>query len=194
MVAGKMEFYNSLKAIFLHLDNAEKAFLSQFNLSVPRFYTLFHIYNHPGINYIDLTDLLLCTKSNTTRIVRSLQKEGLIDRRNHPDDGRSFQLFLTDAGKDLYERIYPQYVAHVNKLMSHFSDAELNRYSLVSFHIENTLAEAILGGYSAQAEPSSRYSPQNLQEQNSPPHCEAEMSVYQGEKPNYSNLIKGEKI
>ena len=193
MYTEKMEFYKSLKAIFLHIDNAEKAFLNQFKLSVPRFYTLFHIYNHPGINYIDLTDLLLCTKSNTTRIVRSLQKEGLIDRRNHPDDGRSFQLFLTDAGKDLFERIYPQYLAHINWLMSHFTDAELNRYSLVSYSIENTLAKAILGGHSAQAEP--RYTAtQALQEQSFPLNCAAEMSVYQGEEPNYSNLIKGEKI
>ena len=193
MYAEKMEFYKSLKAIFLHIDNAEKAFLNQFKLSVPRFYTLYHIYNHPGINYIDLTDLLLCTKSNTTRIVRSLQKEGLIDRKNHPDDGRSFQLFLTDAGKDLFERIYPQYLAHINWLMSHFTDAELNRYSLVSYSIENTLAEAILGGHSAQAEP--RYTvTQTLQEQSFPLNCAAEMSIYQGEKPNYSNLIKGEKI
>ena len=193
MYTEKMKFYKSLKAIFLHIDNAEKAFLNQFKLSVPRFYTLFHIYNHPGINYIDLTDLLLCTKSNTTRIVRSLQKEGLIDRRNHPDDGRSFQLFLTDAGKDLFERIYPQYLAHINWLMSHFTDAELNRYSLVSYSIENTLAEAILGGHSAQAEP--RYTvTQTLQKQSFPLNCAAEMSIYQGEKPNYSNLIKGEKI
>jgi len=193
MYTEKMEFYRSLKAIFLHIDNAEKAFLNQFKLSVPRFYTLYHIYNHPGINYIDLTDLLLCTKSNTTRIVRSLQKEGLIDRKNHPDDGRSFQLFLTDAGKDLFERIYPQYLAHINWLMSHFTDAELNRYSLVSYSIENTLAEAILGGHSAQAEP--RYTvTQTLQEQSFPLNCAAEMSIYQGEKPNYSNLIKGEKI
>jgi len=193
MYTEKMEFYKSLKAIFLHIDNAEKAFLNQFKLSVPRFYTLYHIYNHPGINYIDLTDLLLCTKSNTTRIVRSLQKEGLIDRKNHPDDGRSFQLFLTDAGKDLFERIYPQYLAHINWLMSHFTDAELNRYSLMGYSIENTLAEAILGGHSAQAEP--RYTvTQTLQEQSFPLNCAAEMSVYQGEKPNYSNLIKGEKI
>jgi len=191
MYAEKMEFYKSLKAIFLHIDNAEKAFLSQFRLSVPRFYTLYHIYNHPGINYIDLTDLLLCTKSNTTRIVRSLQKEGLIDRRNHPDDGRSFQLFLTDAGKDLFERIYPQYLAHINWLMSHFTDAELNRYSLVSYSIENTLAEAILGGNSGQTELPSRTA-QEIQEQSFPLNCEAEMSVYQGEKPNYSNLFKGE--
>ncbi len=191
MYAEKMAFYKSLKAIFLHIDNAEKAFLSQFRLSVPRFYTLYHIYNHPGINYIDLTDLLLCTKSNTTRIVRSLQKEGLIDRKNHPDDGRSFQLFLTDAGKDLYERIYPQYLAHINWLMSHFTDAELNRYSLVSYSIENTLAEAILGGNSGQTELPSRTT-QEIQEQSFPLNCEVEMSVYQGEKPNYSNLFKGE--
>jgi hypothetical protein len=36
--------------------------------------------------------------------------------------------------------------------MSHFTDAELKRYSLMGYSIENTLAEAILGGHSAQAE------------------------------------------
>lgn len=157
--------YNSLKAIFLHIDNAEKAFLNQFKLSVPRFYLLMHIYNHPGINYIELSDLMLCTKSNTTRIVRSSQKKGLIDRRNHPDDGRSFQLFLTEAGIALFEQVYPKYVAHIQKLMSHFDEEEIRQYNLMSHTIENTLAKAIIGERLAHAEaPSSPYS-ESLQEQ-----------------------------
>jgi DNA-binding MarR family transcriptional regulator len=102
MYPEKMEFYRSLKAIFLHIDNAEKAFLNQFKLSYHVSIPLSYLQS-PWDQYIDLTDLLLCTKSNTTRIVRSLQKEGLIDRKNHPDDGRSFQLFLTDAGKDFFD-------------------------------------------------------------------------------------------
>ena len=75
--------------------------------------------------------------------------------------------------------------------MSHFTDAELNRYSLVSYSIENTLAKAILGGNSGQTESPSRPA-QELQEQSFPLNCAAEMSDYQGETPNYSNLFKGE--
>ena len=76
----KFELYESLKSIFLHIDNHEKAFLAKFGLNVPRFYVLMHVQQNPGINYIVLSDLLLCTKSNTTRIVRGMQQDGLITR------------------------------------------------------------------------------------------------------------------
>mgnify|MGYP000006196597 CR=1 FL=1 len=140
MASERMAFYESLKAIFLHIDNHEKAFLSQFNLSIPRFYALLHIHNHPGINYIDLSDLMLCTKSNTTRVVQGMQKDGLVVRKTHPSDRRSFQLSLTESGSLLYQRVYPEYLALVERLMSLFSDEELERYTAASKYIENTLA------------------------------------------------------
>ena len=145
----KFELYESLKSIFLHIDNHEKAFLAQFGLNVPRFYVLVHVQEHAGINYIDLSDLLLCTKSNTTRIVRGMQKDGLINRENDPNDRRSYQLTLTKAGQDLFNRVYPDYKLLVNKLMSRLDEAKLNDYLKASSEIENTLApdrvEPILG-------------------------------------------------
>lgn len=140
MAPERMVFYESLKAIFLHIDNHEKAFLNRFNLSIPRFYALLHIHNHPGINYIDLSNLMLCTKSNTTRVVQGMQKDGLVVRNMHPEDRRSFQLSLSPTGNALYQRVYPEYLALVDKLMSLFSDEELERYAVASNHIENTLA------------------------------------------------------
>ncbi len=105
MAPERMVFYESLKAIFLHIDNHEKAFLNRFNLSIPRFYALLHIHNHPGINYIDLSDLMLCTKSNTTRVVQGMQKDGLVVRNMHPEDRRSFQLSLSPTGTASLSRI-----------------------------------------------------------------------------------------
>jgi len=140
MAPERMVFYESLKAIFLHIDNHEKAFLNRFNLSIPRFYALVHIHNHPGINYIDLSDLMLCTKSNTTRVVQGMQKDGLVLRKMDPADRRSFQLSLSQSGNALFQKVYPEYVALVDSLMSLFSDEELERYALASNHIENTLA------------------------------------------------------
>jgi len=140
MVPERMVFYESLKAIFLHIDNHEKAFLSRYNLSVPRFYALLHIHNHPGINYIDLSDRMLCTKSNTTRVVQGMQKDGLVLRKADPADRRSFQLSLSQSGDALFQKVYPEYLALIDKLMSLFSDEELARYTVASNHIENTLA------------------------------------------------------
>lgn len=135
--------YQSLKAIFLHIDNHEKSLLNKFDLSVARFYTLMHIHNNPGINYIDLSDLMLCTKSNTTRIVSSLQKDGFVDRSPHPIDGRVYQLALTAKGEGLYKKVYPEYIKQINGLMSIFNEKELENYTEVSHQIERKLAPVI---------------------------------------------------
>lgn len=140
MAHDKMVLYDSLKAIFLHIDNHEKALFSEFDLTLPRFYVLLHLSKHPGINFIDLSDLMLCTKSNTTRIVQSMQKDGLVQREVHPDDGRSFQLRLTPAGQAALDRVLPQYNDLVISLMSSFDEEKVREYTVVSQHIESTLA------------------------------------------------------
>ena len=139
MQQTKFELYESLKSIFLHIDNHEKAFLSRYGLNVPRFYVLMHVENNPGINYILLSDLLLCTKSNTTRIVRGMQKDGLITREVDPDDRRSYRLTLSKAGRDLFDRVYPDYKMQVDGLMSRLDKAKLEDYLKASSEIENTL-------------------------------------------------------
>jgi len=147
MQQTKFELYKSLKSIFLHIDNHEKSFLGQFGLNIPRFFVLMHVENNPGINYIVLSDLLLCTKSNTTRIVRGMQKEGLINRENDPSDRRSYRLTLTKAGHDLFTRVHPDYKLLVDRLMSTLDKAKIDDYLKASLEIENTLtpgrAEAI---------------------------------------------------
>lgn len=140
MSQDRIKLYESLKAIFLHIDNHEKAYLTRFGLNIPRFYVLIHIAHNPGMNYIDLSDRLLCTKSNTTRIMQGMLKDDLITRHSDPKDGRSFQLFLTEKGNTLLERVYPGFVDQVNQLMSPFTKEEIQTYLKVAYHIESTLS------------------------------------------------------
>ncbi len=140
MSQKQMHLYESLKAIFLHIDNHEKTYLSDFGLNVPRFYILLHVSHNPGINYIDLSDRLLCTKSNTTRVIQGMVKDGLITRKNDPNDGRSFQLYLTDNGTDLLARVYPGFVKQIESLMSCFDEQETDHFLEVSQYIESSLS------------------------------------------------------
>ena len=128
--------YYSLKSIFLHIDNHEKMLLAQFNLSIPRFYILMHIHDHPEINYNDLSDLLLCTKSNTSRVVSSMQRDGLVERSVNPEDRRSFHLYLTERGSHLFKEVYSTYQEHIKQLLAKFSEDQLQTYTAVSAHIE----------------------------------------------------------
>lgn len=140
MSQKKMHLYESLKAIFLHIDNHEKTYLSNQGLNIPRFYILLHVSHNPGINYIDLSDRLLCTKSNTTRVVQGMVKDGFITRHNDPNDRRSYQLYLTEKGANLLSRVYPGFVKQIESLMSCFNEQETSQYLEVSQHIESSLS------------------------------------------------------
>lgn len=130
-------FYFSLKSIFLHIDNWEKMLFSKYGLSVPRFYILMHIYNQPGINYSDLTDLMLCTKSNITRVVGAMKRDGLVKRIVNPEDKRSYHLYLQTKGEGLYKEAYSAYLRQINQLLAKFSDDQLTTYTAISEKIED---------------------------------------------------------
>ncbi|MBW6465091.1 MAG: MarR family transcriptional regulator [Brevefilum sp.] len=142
--------YYSLKSIFLHIDNREKMLLAHFNLSIPRFYILMHIHDHPGINYNDLSNLLLCTKSNTSRVVSAMQRDGLVKRNVNPDDRRSFHLDLTERGNNLFKEVYSTYQEHIKQLLAKFSEDQLQAYTMVSAHIEELVEPDLNKGIDLQ--------------------------------------------
>lgn len=95
------EIYSLLKEIFLLLDDGDRRLFGRFNLTVPRFYVLYHLGEEPGISVSQLSRLMFCDKSNITRLIHGLQSEGLVTRRPHESDGRVLRLFLTPEGEAL---------------------------------------------------------------------------------------------
>ena len=63
-----------------------------------------HIGERPGISFSDLSHLLICDKSNATRIIKGLEGDGLVYRRPHETDGRALRLYLSDKGKALRKK------------------------------------------------------------------------------------------
>jgi DNA-binding MarR family transcriptional regulator len=53
----------------------------------------------------ELAEQLFCDASNVTGIVDRLEARGLVERRASPDDRRVKMLCLTEAGKELRERV-----------------------------------------------------------------------------------------
>jgi DNA-binding MarR family transcriptional regulator len=133
------KLYFSLKSIFLHIDNQEKSLLARFNLNIPRFYIMMHVHNHPGINYIELSELMLCTKGNTTRVVRAMQNEDLLTRQVNTTDRRCYHLYLTQKGEILFKEVNLAYNKHINHLISNFSEDQLASYTITSDHIEEVV-------------------------------------------------------
>ncbi len=64
-----------------------------------------------------LADATFRDKAGATRIVTALEQRGLVARRPDPSDARSKQVWLTDAGRALHARLWPEVQALRAELM-----------------------------------------------------------------------------
>jgi DNA-binding MarR family transcriptional regulator len=99
------QLYNILKETFFLLDDGDRHLLNEYNISPSRFFAMVHINEEPGISSSELSDRLLCDKSNVTRIVRGLENQGFIRREPHETDGRTLCLYLTEQGLETCNHI-----------------------------------------------------------------------------------------
>jgi DNA-binding MarR family transcriptional regulator len=73
-----------------------------------------------GIRPTDLAARSLLTKSGVTRAVDRLERDGLVERRACPTDGRGQHIVLTARGRRLVRRAAP---GHMRLVAKHFGDA-----------------------------------------------------------------------
>ena len=92
------QLYNLFIKTYLLLSDGDRRFFLRFQLSQARYYALIHIHNEPGITLTELSKRLLCTKGNTTRILNSLEQDGLLIRQLDAYDKRVYQLKLSESG------------------------------------------------------------------------------------------------
>lgn len=124
-----MTLYNTFKEIYFSLDNGDRRLLEGYKLSVPRFYLLKHISANPGITLTQLSGLMLTDKSNITRLIQSIEAEGLVTRQQHESDGRALSLNLTEAGHRLLAEAF---TAHANFTHERFAPLQEQANTLLA--------------------------------------------------------------
>lgn len=138
--------YNMLKQTFILLDDGDRRLFSRFNLTAPRYYALLHVSEKPGLSSSELSDRLLCDKSNVTRIVKGLEGSGYLIRKPHETDGRTLRLYLTELGKEICSSVS---MAHQNynelrlSCINELSQGNLlENLSLLNESLQNELSQS----------------------------------------------------
>lgn len=68
-----------------------------------QFRVLTHLWKNDGVQQSELALSTHRNRANVTRIIDILEREGIVERRDDPNDRRVFRIFLTDLGKSLKE-------------------------------------------------------------------------------------------
>ncbi len=71
-----------------------------------------------------LAEKIGVTKATMTGFIDGLQREGLVSRLMHDEDGRMLQIKLTPLGEEKLDEVMPDYYRRVGALMSVLSEAQ----------------------------------------------------------------------
>lgn len=80
-----------------------------------------------GISQRALSDVLVVDRSNITGLLDRMAESGWVQRADHPTDRRIYVVTLTPAGRKLWQKVLPEYVAAVQRVTAGIPAAELRR-------------------------------------------------------------------
>jgi len=78
----------------------------------------------------DLGDKTLVTKGTLTGVLERLESKGVIQRSVNQSDARSQMIALTKKGQQLFEKVFPEHLQHLQKAFGQLSKQDLNELTL----------------------------------------------------------------
>jgi DNA-binding MarR family transcriptional regulator len=80
-----------------------------------------------GLSQRALSDVLVVDRSNITGLLDRMTENGWVRRTDHPTDRRVYLVALTPAGRKLWQKVLPEYVAAVKRVTAGLSATELRQ-------------------------------------------------------------------
>ncbi len=103
--------------VYLKLMRSAESVSSRINvllfkngLTNSQFYIMDALYHVGPLNQKVLGEKLLKSGGNITMVVDNLEKQNYVKRERGKDDRRLYTVHLTQTGKDLIEKIFPEYL------------------------------------------------------------------------------------
>lgn len=108
------ELFNSYSVMLDRTARRVKHYAQQkfkelkFNVTVDQWLVMKHLYENEGMKQNVLAEILFKDNPTLTRIIDLLCEKGLVIRKQHPSDRRSFHVVLTRRGRSRVEQMKPK--------------------------------------------------------------------------------------
>jgi MarR family transcriptional repressor of emrRAB len=116
--------------VFKELDDLYNQRLADYGLNSTAFLALAMLYSSQGapLNPCDLSDALIASRTNVTRLTDELVGAGWVARQASLEDRRRVELSLTEAGRALVENVLPVMWDLIREQWSDFSATEVAEF------------------------------------------------------------------
>jgi DNA-binding MarR family transcriptional regulator len=110
----------------------------ELNLQKGQFIFLTRVCENPGINQIDLSNLLKVDKTTTTKVIQKLIEVGYISKKRDDVDKRMCRLYPEEKSLDIYTLIIQEENRNIEICFNNFTEEEKElAYQLVKKMGEN---------------------------------------------------------
>ena len=124
MNTKKSMVYISMSRVINTLRRENNKLILKHNLTLGQFAVMEALYSKGRLSTGEVMEKILSTSGNIPVIVKNLEKDGFITRKQDEADKRRFILDLTDKGKDLMDEIVPENLKFMDELISLWDDDE----------------------------------------------------------------------
>lgn len=94
-------------------------------LTMTQFDVIATLGNQPPMTCKELGERTLVTKGTLTGVLERLETKGILERKINPDDARSQKIGLTHAGQQLFEKVFPAHLKHLEKAFEKLSTTQM---------------------------------------------------------------------
>ena len=115
-----VNFYDALQELIRIYQFRDRDKICCHGISITQCYTLDALSRRSPITLKELASHLHLEKSTVSRVIGTMERKGLVQRRSHSKDQRSVLLVSTRKGKQLYERIREKIQENDIQLISEF--------------------------------------------------------------------------
>lgn len=112
------------------MDRAVKD-MKRHGLSPSEFTILEVLYNKGRFPLQQIGEKILITSGSVTYNIDKLEKRELLRRVPSPSDRRVIYAEITDQGRELFDRIFPEHAAEVHQIMGGLSEEETEMASML---------------------------------------------------------------
>jgi len=99
--------------------------LKAMGLTMTQFDVIATLGNQPPMTCKELGEKTLVTKGTLTGVLERLEAKGILERKLNPEDARSQMIGLTKTGQDLFEKVFPAHIQHLEKAFVKLSPKQL---------------------------------------------------------------------
>lgn len=124
MGESELKVFIGLSRTLNHINRVTGKIHHQYGLTTPQFGVLEALYHKGDLTIGEVQDKILSTSGTIPVIVRNLEKEGLLIKMQDEEDRRRFNLHITEKGRALMDRVYPENEAAIRGMLGVFSREE----------------------------------------------------------------------